>query len=240
MGYLLICELLVYTLWRHPQLVPLLHTQDFVLQKLRTGADLMTPGLARGPPFPQKATKNAIVAIASVENPSVPRVVGECTIDIASLERVQGAKGHAVRGHHWDGDEIWAWAQGGKSGANPPDEIQGWDMNGDVEEISKGVDDILTDDKQDDGGVLLDSKAHEKSKENILNRYVDGEDALLHDEVAREENEMTTKGRCNWKKTQRIELTQFNLQKLTRPFGTPFCTGPISNKAIIKAILITV
>ncbi|MCJ1462270.1 hypothetical protein MMC07_000870 [Pseudocyphellaria aurata] len=183
----------VYTLWRHPQLVPLLHTQDFVLQKLRTGADLMTPGLARGPPFPQKARKNAIVAIASIENPSVPRVVGECTIDIASLERVQGTKGHAVRGYHWDGDEIWAWAQGGKPGANPPEEIQGWDMYGETEKLSKGVDDILMDDKQDDGGVLLETRAHEKPKEDIHNRYVDGEDASLHDEVAREENEMTTK-----------------------------------------------
>lgn len=183
----------VYTLWRHPQLVPLLHTQDFVLQKLRTGADLMTPGLARGPPFPPKAMKTAIVAIASIEKPSVPRVVGECDIDIASLERVQGAKGHAVRGHHWDGDEIWAWSQGGKPGISPPDEIEGWDLNRDAGKLSKGVEDLSVDDQEDEGGVLLDSKANEGPKRNVPNQFVDGEDALPYEEVATEEKEMSTK-----------------------------------------------
>ncbi|EDN03837.1 hypothetical protein I7I51_05286 [Histoplasma capsulatum] len=45
----------VYTLWRHPRLVPLLHTPNLVMDKLYGGADLMTPGLANGPPFPARA-----------------------------------------------------------------------------------------------------------------------------------------------------------------------------------------
>lgn len=240
MGYIFTIELLVYTLWRHPQLVPLLHTQDFVLQKLRTGADLMTPGLANGPPFPAKATKNAIVAIASIEKPSVPRVVGECDIDVASLGQVQGAKGHAVRGHHWDGDEIWAWSQGGNPGVSPPDEIEGWDLDGNVGKLSKEVDDLLLDDQEDDGGVLLDSTANERLKMNVPNKYVEGEDALPYEEVATEEKEMTTKGRLNWEKNQQVTLTHLNIQKLTKLFGMPSCTVSTINEATIKAILITV
>lgn len=232
-------ELLVYTLWRHPRLVPLLHTPDFVLQKLRTGADLMTPGLARGPPFPPKATKYAIVAIASIEKPSVPRVVGECDIDIASLERVQGAKGHAVRGQHWDGDEIWAWSQGGKPGISPPDEIEGWDLNGGVGELGKGVEALSLDDQEDEGGVLLESKVNEGHKENVSNPFVDGEDALPNDEPATEEKELSTKGRLSdSKKSQRARLTRLIAQKLTKPFGMPSYMVSTINAATIKVIRI--
>lgn len=182
---------IVYTLWRHPRLVPLLHTPDLVLQKLRTGADLMTPGLARGPPFPSKARKNSIVAIASIEKPSVPRVVGECDINVASLRQVQGAKGRAVRGHHWEGDEIWAWSQGGKPGGEAPDMIDGWDLELESKELNEGIDNISIGDQDDDGGVLLDSQADEAPKDPSRDKLLEGEDA---DEFKAPEKEMTTKG----------------------------------------------
>jgi translation initiation factor 2D len=86
----------------------------------------MTPGLANGPPFPEKAKKGSIVAIASTENPSVPLVIGTCEIDIGSLEQVQGAKGQAVRTVTWSGDELWAWSASGKAGGSPPEHIEGW------------------------------------------------------------------------------------------------------------------
>lgn len=187
---LLILEI-VYTLWRHPRLVPLLHTPDLVLQKLRTGADLMTPGLARGPPFPSKARENSIVAIASIEKPSVPRVVGECDINVASLRQVQGAKGRAVRGHHWEGDEIWAWSQGGKPGGEAPDMIDGWDLELESKELNEGNDNISIGDQDDDGGVLLDSQADEAPKDTSRNEHLEGEDA---EEFKAPEKEMTTKG----------------------------------------------
>jgi len=62
----------VYTLWHNPGILPLLHTGSFVISKLQGGADLMTPGLYGGPPFPQKAKKGSIVAVSTAENPSVP------------------------------------------------------------------------------------------------------------------------------------------------------------------------
>jgi translation initiation factor 2D len=99
----------VYTLWENPDLVPLLHTPGIVVQKLKTGADLMTPGLWGGPPWPHGAKKNAIVAVASTERPSVPVWLGVCEIDVSALGNVQGVKGKAVDGIHWAGDEIWSW-----------------------------------------------------------------------------------------------------------------------------------
>jgi translation initiation factor 2D len=148
----------VYTLWQNPGLVPLLHTQDFVVDKLRTGADLMTPGLTRGPPFPEKAKKNAIVAVASLTRPSVPACVGICEIDVGALGSVQGAKGHAVKGVHWDGDEIWAWSQTGIGGRQVPEAIAGWDEESSTSQVEEGIGGLELeeeDDAQEEGGVSL-------------------------------------------------------------------------------------
>ncbi|RMD41717.1 hypothetical protein DV735_g3421, partial [Chaetothyriales sp. CBS 134920] len=100
----------VYSLWHNPGLVPLLHTPDFVVEKLQTGADLMTPGLFGGPPWPKGAQQGAVVAVAGLGRPSVPVSVGVCKIDISSLGSVQGLKGAAVEGITWYGDELWKWS----------------------------------------------------------------------------------------------------------------------------------
>ncbi|KAL8927878.1 MAG: hypothetical protein Q9172_001178 [Xanthocarpia lactea] len=187
----------VYTLWENPGLVPLLHTPDVVLQKLRAGADLMTPGLARGPPFPSKATKGSIVAVASLEKPSVPMVVGVCEIDVASLQQVRGAKGRAVRGEHWDGDEIWAWNHGGAGGgAQAPDEIEGWDKATDVGALAERLNNVAvedSDDAQNEGGVPIPLTAAQTSSERAKNNYVEGEDAETFEKVNVEEKELSTK-----------------------------------------------
>ena len=187
----------VYTLWKHPQLVPLLHTQDFVLSKMQGGADLMTPGLARGPPFPAKATKGAVVAVASLQKPSVPQWVGVCEIDVASLQQVKGAKGHAVRGQHWTGDEIWAWSPSGKPGAATPEQIDGWDVDDSTAAINSGVKDmeVEDDDNEEDGGIRLSSTTQEKTAYEPRNDYVEGEDAEPHKSVNNPEKEFSTKGR---------------------------------------------
>ncbi|KAL9131984.1 MAG: hypothetical protein Q9217_000194 [Psora testacea] len=181
----------VYTLWRHPRLVPLLYTQDFVIQKLRTGSPLMTPGLARGPPFPSRATKGAVVAVASVEKPSVPVVVGVCEIDVASLLQVQGAKGHAVRSEHWDGDEIWAWSTTNKPGGAAPDQIDGWevtDASGSLERVMQHVSIEDQEDGDEEGGVPLPSEEASKPQ----NDYAEGEDAEPFERV-NEEKAMSLK-----------------------------------------------
>lgn len=188
----------VYTLWRNPGIVALLHTPDVVLQKLRAGADLMTPGLAHGPPFPPRATKGSVVAIASVEKPSVPMVVGICEIDVSSLQVVRGAKGHAVRGEHWDGDEIWAWSQSNGAGGKAPEVVDGWEngIGNGMASFSDQVSQINIDDSDDEhgeGGVPVENSIHESRNVVVQNDYVQGEDGQLFEEVEADHKEFSTK-----------------------------------------------
>jgi translation initiation factor 2D len=148
----------VYTLWKNADLVPLLHTPETVVKKLQGGADLMTPGLAGGPPFPARAKKGAVVAISSTESPSVPVAVGWCEIDVSALEKVQGAKGHAVRTMHWVGDEAWNYGATGKVGQETPKEIEAWAKVLDSGGLSDSLD-ALDLDNNDDGGVSLEDEA---------------------------------------------------------------------------------
>lgn len=158
----------VYTLWNNSNLVPLLHTPDFVMQKLHGGADLMTPGLANDPPFPERAVKGAVVAVASLNRETVPLLIGVCNIDIAGLGNVQGTKGHAIRGVHWQGDELWAWSSSSRPGQQPPGHLEGWDIGveepgedeeEDVDEIQEGVGEMELEEKDngqaDDGDEPL-------------------------------------------------------------------------------------
>ncbi|WEW55871.1 hypothetical protein PRK78_001305 [Emydomyces testavorans] len=160
----------VYTLWRNPGLVPLLHTQALVMDKLYGGADLMIPGLTNGPPFPEGANKDAVVAVANIEKPSVPTFVGVCEIDVSKLEKVHGVKGHAVKGVQWEGDELWSWSPTGRPGQPSPERLEGWlDV---PENLDEAVEELkLEEDEGEtivpgeaDGGVLLDKE--EKPKES--------------------------------------------------------------------------
>ncbi|KNG45674.1 eukaryotic translation initiation factor sui1 family protein [Stemphylium lycopersici] len=185
----------VYTLWHNPRIVPLLHTPLVVVEKLQAGADLMTPGLQRGPPFPQKATKGAIVAIASLEAPTVPMAVGECVIDVSALGRVQGTRGSAVSMFHWAGDELWAWSSTAKPGRDPPDLLDAWaDEQDEDARLAERTGAIHLDDDNGDGGVALDANPTERSQAEKA-QAVDGEDApSSHDFIdVLEDKELTTK-----------------------------------------------
>ena len=198
----------MYTLWQNPSILPLLHTPSIVVKKIQGGADLMTPGLAGGPPFPQRAKRGALVAIASTESPTVPVAVGVCEIDVNSLGSVQGSKGHAVQILHWAGDELWAWSASGKPGGSTPDHLDGWldgqKKNGksddsDDEMATKGMSDMKLD--REDGGVSLATPRNElngintragKSKSTQV--YEEDEEDEGEAPVEEEEREMTTRG----------------------------------------------
>ena len=164
----------------------------------------MTPGLARGPPFPSKAIKDSIVAIASLDKPSVPMVVGICEIDVASLQQVQGAKGHAVRGEHWDGDEIWAWSPAGKSGGNAPENIEGWDVDAADASLREGVEHLTVEEEDDgaeEGGVSLNQEPESHVRLEPRNDFVKGEDAEPYERAEEEEKELSTKGKLAPRRT---------------------------------------
>ncbi|KAH3914925.1 translation machinery-associated protein 22 [Parastagonospora nodorum] len=183
----------VYTLWHNPRIVPLLYTPLVVVEKMQAGADLMTPGLQRGPPFPKKATKGAIVAIASLEAPTVPMAVGTCEIDVSALDKVQGMKGQAVSTFHWAGDELWSWSSAGKAGTDPPDIVPGWDDEQD-EDTSLAERTAAVDLDDQEGGVSLDANPTERS-EAEKSQGVEGEDAPSnHDFIdVVDDKELTTK-----------------------------------------------
>ncbi|KAF2471460.1 eukaryotic translation initiation factor SUI1 family protein [Lindgomyces ingoldianus] len=186
----------VYTLWHNPQIVPLLYTPLTVVEKLQGGADLMTPGLQRGPPFPKKATMGAIVAIASLESPTIPMAVGTCEIDVSSLGKVQGIKGHAVQTFHWAGDELWSWSTTGKPGTNPPDFLGGWDDQGREADTSveSATEALNLGGDQDDGGVSLDANYTERSGAEKA-QGLEGEDVPSNKDFVEEveDKELTTK-----------------------------------------------
>jgi len=178
--------------------VPLLHTPGIVVQKLQGGADLMTPGLAGGPPFPEKAKKGAVVAVASTDSPTVPLVVGQCEIDVSALQQVQGAKGHAVRTVHWSGDELWAWNASGKSGGAAPEHLDGWEtQEEDTDALADQTERIdLDDDGDEGGGVPLsagDRPVHREPEQSEVDKH---DDTAEDDSLAQaEEREMTTQGK---------------------------------------------
>lgn len=170
---------LVYTLWKNPTLLPLLHTHPPVIEKLYTGADLMTPGLI-GPPFPAGATKGKLVAIASSASPTVALAVGVAEIDVSKLSKVAGEKGKAVRILHWFGDEL------GGSGGHPPEKIEGVL----VEEIPE---------QEEAGGVSLEGLSlGEDGKAAAADEKAGVSADKSTEQQQPADRELTTKGRIIW------------------------------------------
>ncbi|KAJ5753026.1 hypothetical protein N7520_009943 [Penicillium odoratum] len=166
----------VYTLWSNPKLVPLLYTPEMVMQKLHAGADLMTPGLANEPPFPQQAVQGAVVAVAGLNKHSVPLFVGLCEIDVSALGEVQGTKGVAVRGLHWEGDELWAWSSSSRPGRPAPEYLEGWDEE--VEDkVEKAVADLTLEetpagDAVDDAPAVEEPAMQEPTTDEIDDAFI--------------------------------------------------------------------
>lgn len=136
--------------------------------KLFGGADLMTPGLANGPPFPSGAVKGAAVAVASLDNPTVPVFVGVCEIDVSALGEVQGTKGHAVRGLHWEGDELWSWSSSSRPGQPAPEYLEGWDEEK-FKDVEEGIGELSVKEDQVEAqqAAALDEEAQPAVEEPL-------------------------------------------------------------------------
>lgn len=173
-------RVVVYTLWKNTNLLPLLHTHPPVLTKIQTGADLMIPGLI-GPPFPAGATKGRLVAIASSESPTVPLVVGVCEINVSGLTRVVGEKGKAVRVVHWVGDEIF---NNGGTGGKIPESLEWSD---EVSKATKGLGDLSLENKPEEDIEKGKGKGKEEAdagEEAIRELTTKGSFLVLHSRKA--------------------------------------------------------
>ncbi|KAI9679211.1 MAG: hypothetical protein M1817_005230 [Caeruleum heppii] len=167
-----------------------------VMQKLCDGADLMTPGLARGPPFPSDATKDSIVAVAALESPTVPTAVGVCVIDVNQLAAVRGEKGRAVETVHWSGDELWSWGSGTDTGDAAPEYLTGWDDGDEADEGLPGKMQsmkVAEDGDDQDGGVSI--RDHHQADEDKADKSASSQrpNPELFEEVDVIEETLSTK-----------------------------------------------
>jgi translation initiation factor 2D len=90
-------------MWNTPLTVRSVATWNHVLEKLQSGADLMTPGLTS---WDSEIKAGDITAIALEDN--VPVAVGVAAFDIGRLVQSRGGKGKAVYLVHCHHDELWA------------------------------------------------------------------------------------------------------------------------------------
>ncbi|XP_061113276.1 eukaryotic translation initiation factor 2D [Conger conger] len=104
----------VYTLWRHPDLLPTFITWPAVLQKLAGGADLMLPGVVVPPTGLPQVRKGECCAVSVVKN-RAPVAVGTATMSTSEMCGL-GMKGRGVSVLHTYTDSLWAF--GDKAG--PP------------------------------------------------------------------------------------------------------------------------
>ncbi|KAL0075733.1 hypothetical protein J3Q64DRAFT_1769015 [Phycomyces blakesleeanus] len=107
----------VYTMWQHPDMLPILYTWGPVVNKLTKGADLMIPGLVAGPDgtLPVLA-KGDLVAI-TIKGYQYPLAVGTMALPTSEIKPRSGMKGKAVHIIHVYQDYLWT--MGDKS--DPPD-----------------------------------------------------------------------------------------------------------------------
>ena len=154
----------------------------------------MIPGLTRGPPFPSSAKKDAIVAVASDERPSVPIWVGVCDIDVSQLQNARGEKGKAVRGIHWVGDEIWIWGTEARPEIPIPESVRGWDTIDNESSVEESVQALQLKDAEsgDVGGVALDDIEEQKLSAEVVGAPVEDHAAGSPHEL--DQRQYTTKG----------------------------------------------
>ncbi len=166
-------------------------------------------------------------------------VVGISEIDVASLQQVRGAKGHAVRGEHWDGDELWAWSSAGKPGGSAPEHIEGWDVKTTDASLREEVEHLTIEEEDDDdaeeGGVSLNQEREQHKKLEPRNEFLEGESTGPYEVVGEQEKELSIKGRIPHQRA--LKRTNANKsQKSTTRSGRPSSTASSSIETTTRTI----
>ncbi|KAF8496116.1 hypothetical protein F5888DRAFT_1794721 [Russula emetica] len=107
----------VYTLWKHPTLLPILTTPASVIPVLVGGADLMVPGVVQAP---ADAPSGTLVGIARFVRDArgPPLAVGRMAVDADKIDHGV-TKGKAVIVLHTWKDHLWATGSKGE----PPEAV---------------------------------------------------------------------------------------------------------------------
>ncbi|RHZ59364.1 hypothetical protein Glove_364g27 [Diversispora epigaea] len=126
----------VYTLWKHPNMLPKIPTFTAVISKLISGANFMIPGIAFPPEGLPDVKEGELVSIV-IRGYNIPLAVGIMNVPTNTLERGSTRKGIAVTILHISQDHLWTI--GDKS--LPPDmdevqEDQSVENEEEIEEIS--------------------------------------------------------------------------------------------------------
>ena len=133
-------EAQVYTLWNSPLVLRSVCTWDHVLEKLQTGADLMTPGLTSWDPEIRAGDISAI----TLED-RVPVAVGVAAFDVGHLAQSKGGKGKAIYLVHCYHDELWGLGNKDNPPSLPPndptiDPLEVATQNLSLDESEKAID----------------------------------------------------------------------------------------------------
>ena len=107
----------MYTLWSSPLFLRSVCTWDHVLEKLQSGADLMTPGLTWWDP---EIRAGDITAITLEDR--VPVAVGVAAFDVGYLAESKGGKGKAIYLVHCHHDELWGLGNRADPPSPPPND----------------------------------------------------------------------------------------------------------------------
>ncbi|KAF9502136.1 hypothetical protein BDN71DRAFT_1459374 [Pleurotus eryngii] len=103
----------VYTMWKHPGLLPWVSTPAAVIPKLIGGADLMIPGVVQWSPDIAEGQLVAIVQCTPDEpKRGYPLAVGYMSVSGETLQ--QDGKGKAVYVKHTWKDTLWDMGHGGE------------------------------------------------------------------------------------------------------------------------------
>ncbi|KAG1171588.1 hypothetical protein G6F70_006871 [Rhizopus microsporus] len=125
----------VYTMWKHPDMLPILYTWTPVIQKLMEGADLMIPGIVPGPSGTLPELRQGDLVAITIRGYAYPLAVGTMALPTSEIKPRSGMKGKAVHVIHVYQDFLWA--MGDKS--EPPgleqadDESEQEEVNADEE-----------------------------------------------------------------------------------------------------------
>ncbi|EJU00198.1 hypothetical protein DACRYDRAFT_108945 [Dacryopinax primogenitus] len=145
----------VYTLWKRPKLVSILHTPAFVVEKLSDGADLMIPGVLETAEQLPGVSKGDLVAI-SIIGSNVSLAIGTMAVPPSSLGK--GMKGKAALILHIYEDYLWE--MGSKSG--PPAALPYPEPSEDLDETTSKLAALSTEDETKDA---LDERVPTESVE---------------------------------------------------------------------------